>query len=424
MKKIVIVGGGASGMMAAITAAETHSDAKVCILEHKDSPGKKILSTGNGRCNFTNEIMNTDCYYSDNRERIAPVLERFGTEDTLHFFRRLGIVEKSRNGYYYPRSGQASAVAQVMTMRLSKLGVQVHTGVHVDKIIRKKSGFFIEMHTKDGTKHRMEAGWVILTAGAKAAPVLGSDGSGYALARSFGHSLSPVVPALVQLRAADHPLKKASGVRTEATVRIFSGHRLLGEDTGELQITDYGISGIPVFQVSRHAAKALYYKKDVRAEIDFLPEFSETEIRKMLHLRKEGKEKMSASEFLVGIFNCKLIPCLLKYAKISLQTSAAEFTDEKIRKFSHTCKHFLLDIESTGGFENAQVCAGGVRLTEIDPGTMESGCCEGLYLAGEILDADGICGGYNLQWAWASGYLAGLNAGSGKALPTAGDGRR
>lgn len=423
MKKIVIVGGGASGMMAAITAAERHPDTKVCILEHKDSLGKKILSTGNGRCNFTNEIMNTDCYYSDTPERIASVLERFGTADTLRFFRRLGIVEKSRNGYYYPRSDQASSVAQVMKLRLRELGVQTHTGVHVDKITRKKSGFFIEMHTKDGAKEHMEAGWVILTTGAKAAPVLGSDGSGYDLAKSFGHSLSPVVPALVQLRVKNHPLAKAAGVRTEATVRILNDHKLLGQNTGELQITAYGISGIPVFQVSRHAAKALYYKKRVRAEIDVLPEFSEQEMIAMLRSGKKEKEKMSVSEFLVGIFNYKLIPCLLKCAKIPLQISVREFTDERIREFSHLCKHLTLEIESANGFDNAQVCAGGVRLTEVDMNTMESCYCNGLYLAGEILDADGICGGYNLQWAWASGYLAGLNAGSGGDL-RASDGRR
>lgn len=412
MKKIVIVGGGASGMMAAITAAERHPDAKVCILEHKDALGKKLLSTGNGRCNFTNEILNPDCYYSDNPERIAPVLERFGTGDTLQFFRGLGIAAKSRKGYYYPRSDQAAAVVQVMKLRLRELGVQTDTGVHVDKIIRRKSGFSIEMYTKNGEKKHLEAGWVILTAGSKAAPVLGSDGSGYDLAKSFGHSLSPVVPALVQLRVRDHPLAKAAGVRADAAVRIFSDHRLLGEDTGELQITAYGISGIPVFQVSRHASRALHDRQRVRAEIDFLPEFSEKEAAALFSTEKKEKGQRSAAESLAGIFHQKLIPCLLKQARIPLSLSIGELTEEKIRGFSRLCKHLSLEIEAPNGFENAQVCAGGVRLTEVDIDTMESCYCEGLYLAGEILDADGICGGYNLQWAWASGYLAGLNAGS------------
>lgn len=404
MKKIVIIGGGAAGMTAGIAAARKNKEAKICILEHKELVGKKLLSTGNGRCNFTNEVMDPGCYYSEHPECVRQVLKTFGTEDTLKFFRSLGIIAKSKNGYYYPRSEQASAVREIFQMELERLGIEVRTGMHVRSIKKGKDGFVIDAGDV------FKADNVILAAGGKAAKALGSDGTGYALAQSLGHSIVPVVPGLVQLCVKNHPLKNAAGVRTDGKVTIYENKKRMGADTGEIQITAYGISGIPVFQISRHAAKALYYKRSVRVEIDLCPEVSVETMEGIFRYMKKRNGDKTISQLLLGALNRKLIPCLLKNARIHPKCKVSELENPGLEHLIRACKSFSLEIENTNGFDSAQVSAGGVRLTEINPATMESLCCPGLYLAGELLDVDGICGGYNLQWAWASGQIAGCSA--------------
>ncbi len=405
MRKIVVIGGGASGMTAAIAAKTENPKAEVRILEHKDITGKKLLSTGNGRCNFTNAFMKGQCFFSDAPDNIERVLQKFGTRNTLCFFEDLGIMSKSRNGYYYPQSDQASAVLRVFQMRLKTLGVLVDTNIHVRGIRKSGSGFLIMSDEKT-----YEADRIILACGGKAFAVSGSDGSGYGLAKSLGHTMTPVVPALVQLKVKDHPLAKASGVRTDARVCAYESGHFAAEDTGELQITGYGISGIPVFQISRHVAKALYRGNKAQVRIDFLPFMTGKEFSCFLEKRKAGRETFTMSEFLTGIFNQKLIPCLLKSAGIWEDTKVQRAGKALWDRLIDTCKSLTLGITDTNGFDNAQVCAGGIRLDEINADSMESLCCKHVYLAGEMLDVDGICGGYNLQWAWASGYLAGRNA--------------
>lgn len=405
MKNIAVIGGGASGMAAAIAAAESGKDVRVYILEQKDMTGKKILSTGNGRCNLTNEYMDAKCFRSDHPEYIKSVLETFGTKDTLELFERLGILTKSRNGYIYPRSDQASAVLEVLQMHLIQLGVKSHTGVHVNEIVRTKKGFRIV--TSEGN---FSADKVILATGGKAASVLGSDGSGYALAKSFGHRLAPVVPALVQLKVKKNPLQKASGVRMDVTVSALDDGSCVASDTGELQITAYGISGIPVFQISRYIAKALYYKRRAEVAVDFVPYMSESEFFDMLIKRRENRADYTAHDFLIGIFNKKMIPRLLELSGIKMNTKIGSLSEKDFRRLAHQCKNTILEITETNGFDNAQVCAGGVHLDEINIQTMESQYMEGLYIVGELLDVDGICGGYNLQWAWATGTIAGKHA--------------
>ncbi len=378
MKKIGIIGGGASGLAAAITAAK-QKDTEVYILEHKEQAGKKLLSTGNGRCNLTNEKMDSSFFRSSEIKCVEAVLEQFGYEDAIHFFEELGLMMRKRNGYIYPRCEQAAVVRELLVREAERLGVKIYTGVHVTEVFPGRKGFKIS-----ACQETFSADRVILACGGCAAKVLGSDGSGYRIAKSLGHSLVPVVPALVQLKIGDNPLKAAAGVRTEASVSAYVDGNNVASDTGELQITDYGISGIPVFQISRYIGKALYKKQKAKAAIDFLPSMEEAEFAKYLMKRLSGREKMKAADFL----------------------------EEDIRRFTRQCKHTVLSIQDTRGFDNAQVCAGGVSLQEIDWRTMESCYVKGLYLTGELLDADGMCGGYNLQWAWASGALAGRAAGN------------
>lgn len=403
--KIIVIGGGAAGMTAAIAAKRANPQVEVYILEHKDTVGKKILSTGNGRCNFTNDVMNEHCFFSDEPEQILKVLERFGTKETLQFFEGLGILAKSRKGYYYPRSDQASAILQVLKQELKYLGVFVETKVHVIGMKKSKSCFRI---FTDSTTY--EADRVILACGGRAASVLGSDGSGYDLAKSMGHSIAPVVPALVQLKVENHPLSKASGVRTDAKVSFYKDGKFMAEDTGELQITAYGISGIPVFQISRHVAKALYYKRKAEVHLDLLANLQTEEVEELFYNRKSRRQEQLITDFFVGIFNQKLISPLLMAANIRDRQKVKEIKAEEWNRLIRVCKDLKLSVSGTNGFEHAQVCAGGVKLNEINTDTMESLLQEGLYLSGELLDVDGICGGYNLQWAWASGYVAGSNA--------------
>lgn len=396
---IVIVGGGASGILAAVMAAR--KGVPVTILEQKEQVGKKILSTGNGKCNFTNSKMEPSHFRGEDVSIVPKVLQKFDTSDTLKFFSELGILPKERNGYYYPKSEQASAVQEVLIMELKRLRVNVCCNTKV-LAIQKKEKFYIR--TSDKAYH---ADAVILATGGKASPVLGSDGSGYTLAKSLGHSINPVVPALVQLHGKGTFFKMVSGVRTDAKIALYVNDTLLAEDTGELQLTNYGISGIPVFQISRYAALSLLEGKTPKAVLDFMPEYSTQELFSFFLNRSQQEQEKTSEEFLVGVFNKKLIPVLLRASKIPGELLVKNLTESQLETLAHKCKTFSIEIIKTNSFEQAQICAGGVRIKEIQSRTMESRLVKGLYITGELLDIDGMCGGYNLQWAWSTGAIAG-----------------
>ena len=406
-KHVVIVGGGAAGLVAAITAAR--EGAKVTIIEQKDRLGKKILSTGNGRCNLTNEYMDLTCFRSDDMKLVSEVIRQFGFNETVQFFEELGVILKNRQGYIYPISDQASTISDVLIMEVKRLNIIVLLEQSVKKISNSKLGFLVKTD-----KEVVLCDSVILATGGKAAPVLGSDGSGYSLAKSLGHHLSPVVPALVQLKGKGNFFKQISGVRTNAKVSVIVDGNKLAENTGELQLTNYGISGIPVFQISRYAAKGLYEKKKVTVEIDFMPTMSDDEFSSFMENRLVKHGDKTAEEFFTGMFHQKLIGLFLKISRIASSMNMSQIAPEQIHLFKKVCKHFVVDIEGTNDFDQAQICAGGVKTLEINPETMESLMTSNIYLTGELLDVDGICGGYNLQWAWATGYIAGKHAAKGK----------
>ena len=409
-KKGIIIGGGAAGLMAAITAAEMGAD--VTILEHMPRMGKKILSTGNGKCNMTNLHMTADCYRSGVPGVPMEVIGTFPVKDTLHFFRRLGVLTTDRNGYVYPMSGQAQTVLDALVKKVETLGVRTVYEANAEKIEKKSNGSFLV--TSSVGKH--QADFVILSAGSMAAKTTGSDGSGYELAKSLGHKVKKPLPALVQLKCEGDFFKSIAGVRTDAKVSIYTAGKhgdravLLAEDTGELQLTDYGISGIPVFQVSRYAAEALDHRKRVLAVLDFMPSYSDEEL---LHILKEQRTYLgdqTASDFLNGLFNKKLAVLFLKSAWLKADAKSSSITDQKLAELVQIIKDFSIEVTGTNSYDKAQICMGGVALHEIEINTMESKLVPGLYFAGEILDVDGICGGYNLQWAWSSGHLAAVSA--------------
>lgn len=403
MSKVVVIGGGASGLMAAVTAAA--EGAEVMILEHKDRVGKKILSTGNGRCNFTNIHQEPICYHSENPLFPWNIIQKFDVHSVISFFLQIGIYSRNRNGYLYPHSDQASAVLDALRIEASRLGVDIRTGTEVKEIRPVKKGFTVI--TDGGSVH---AGKVIICTGSKAAPVTGSDGSGYDLAKKLGHRMVPVLPALVQLRCREKLFRSVSGVRVGGSVSIWSEGECMAKDTGEIQLTDYGISGIPVFQVSRYAAILLYEKKEVQAVLDFMPDFTKVQMRSFLIQRSQARPQKTAGMFLIGLFHKKLSDLFIRQAGIHIEKQAGDLTIEELQKLTDLIKEFRVNVTATNSYEQAQVCRGGINVSDVDPDTLESLIVPGVYFAGEILDVDGMCGGYNLQWAWSSGAVAGKNA--------------
>lgn len=451
MNTVVVIGAGASGMMAAVTASR--QGANVLLLEHGDLPGKKILATGNGKCNYTNEYMESDCFRGDQGGLVQAVLEQFHQKDTIAFFQEMGVLPARKNGYVYPVSGQAQTIQEAFLTEIGERNIQLQTGVKVIDIRREKDGFQIRLEEgRSGEKesgiglHRsLKGDRVILACGSKAASHFGSDGSGYVLAKKLGHNIVPVVPALVQLRSEGDFLKYWAGVRVWATVRLLINGKIVCTDTGEVQLTDYGISGIPVFQVSRYGAYGLLEKKQVQAELCFLPDYSKEQVTALLQERKKRHPARSCSQLLGGMLHGKLVPVVLELAGIekgndfwsaqgeggkkkkekraaafsSLRQGerhgrlAAELSDSDLNRLADVLTGLRISITGVNSFDQAQVCAGGVDTTQVTE-HMESRLVKGLYFAGEILDVDGICGGYNLQWAWSTGWIAGMYAASAK----------
>ena len=417
---VTVIGGGAAGLMAAVSAARC--GARTRVIEHMDRIGKKILSTGNGKCNYTNAVQGLSCYRGENPAFVLPVFEQFGQEDTVRLFEELGIYPKIKNGYYYPASEQAVSVVEVFGMECDYLGVDLWTSCGLQSIQKTCTGY--EIRT---TKGAFSTKTVIFAPGLLAAPKTGSDGSAFPYIEALGHHFVDVVPALVQLHGKQAFFKKLAGIRAEMQVTLYlenaqfqpKGSRgtargekpdVVCSERGELQLTASGISGIPVFQISRYAARGLYEKKEVFAELDFMPDFGDVEFLQMLKERKIRLDGLVMEQYFNGLFHKKLAGALLKRIGISGTMPVHDLSEENLERLCRICKHFRTYIDKTNPFEQAQICAGGVDTSEIDPDTMESKLVKGLYFAGEILDVDGICGGYNLQWAWTSGYLAGKGA--------------
>lgn len=402
---VIIAGGGAAGIMAAILCARNQR--KVIVLEQKEKLGKKLLATGNGKCNYTNLKQDGSCYRGEEAGFVEVGLQRFGPKHVISFFEEIGIYPKDKNGYIYPYSEQAASVLQVLEMELKRLNVLIMCEEQIKKIEKKKQEFFVKTN-----KNSYEAKNVIIAMGGQASPKLGSDGSGYYFASKLGHTIQTPVPALIGLKCRENYFPLIAGVRTEAEVSVYiegvSG--CVAKNLGELQLTAYGISGIPVFQVSRFAAKALAAQKKVSVCIDYMPQFEKEELISLLKRRFQSAGK-TAEQALVGLFSNKLIPVFLQQGGIRKDLASKQIKEEQIIQLATKIKKMQTTVYDTNGFENAQVTAGGVSTCEIFPNTMESKKLPGLYFVGEVMDVDGICGGYNLQWCWSSAYLASKSIG-------------
>ena len=393
--KVLVIGGGAAGMMAALTASEREEN-EVVLLERQARMGRKLLATGNGRCNLTNRSLTRENYHGQEPGFCAYALHAFGVDETLAFFRSLGLLTVTEDsGRVYPRSDSANSVADVLRLTLEQReNVTIVTGAEVTELRRRKGRFYAS-----AGEQTFEADRVIVCAGGAAGAKLGGTDLGYRLLASFGHSRTKLCPALVQLRTDTTFVRSLKGVRCEAVARCGAEVR-----RGEVQFTDYGVSGPAIFELSRAVSVS---GAEQTLLLDLLPDVPAGELAALLQARCEAMPRLKAEDLLTGMLHNRLGRTLLRACGFSLETPCGEFDGQMRAALCKTIKHFALCVLGTMGMDGAQVTAGGIRTAEFDEKTMESRLCPGLFAAGEVLDIDGDCGGYNLQWAWSSGRLAG-----------------
>ncbi|MCD7826873.1 MAG: NAD(P)/FAD-dependent oxidoreductase [Clostridiaceae bacterium] len=413
--EVCVIGGGASGMFAAIEAAR--QGFRVLLLEKKNRLGKKLLATGNGKCNFTNRYQEPACYHSSAASFPWEALQRFGSDQTMKWFEEIGILPRERDGYIYPASGQASSVLRALERELVRLRVEIHTEeavVSLEKMEQKSaSGQGRDERQRQSLfrivteRESYQAGAVVLAVGGKASPVHGSTGDGYVLAGQLGHTVISPVPALTSLVLEGRFTKLWSGARLQGRVMLqVEGSPIRHVDQGEIQLVAQGISGIPVFQLSRFAAVSLGQGKHVSIYLDALPQMEEESLLQELCRRKAYNDAQSFGDLLDGMLPDRFVSALFCIVGEDIKRKANRVSAQQLEKTAHKIKQLKLPVKAVSGFEKAQVTAGGVSVDEVFADTMESKLCRGLFLTGELLDVDGICGGYNLQWAWTTGYLA------------------
>jgi len=405
--RVAVIGGGAAGMMAAISASRHGAD--VIILERNSRIGKKILVTGNGRCNYTNiHAGDVKYYHGQNPKFVYSALSQFNVEQTIDFFEKLGVAHKVEDmGKVFPMSDQASSVLDVMRYELEQTGVKIICDAFVKEIERVGNKFRIS--TEQGMAVSVDR--AIITTGGKAKPSTGSDGSGYDLAKKFGHAIVDVFPGLVQLKLEGNFFNQIKGVKTNGSVELLSGNKMLGKESGDILFADYGVSGPPVFQLSRKAAELLHEGKEALLKISIIDSMNVDELDQMLAKRFKYAPQKTIEFSLVGLINKRLIYVILKEAGIEdLRSPVANISVQERRRIASILTDWRFVIIGTKSWPSAQITAGGVDTREINQKTMESKKVKGLFFAGEIIDIDGDCGGFNLQWAWSSGYVAGMNA--------------
>jgi predicted Rossmann fold flavoprotein len=403
---ILVIGGGAAGIAAAIASTDMGKD--TAIIEGSDRIGKKLLATGNGRCNISNIDLSPDRYHSENPSFPMNILDRFGYAETADFFSLLGLpLTTLECGKVYPMSLQASSVLDIFRLALDERGIPVYLDSKVKEIKTSKEGF--KILTTSGEV--FECSRLIICCGGKSFPVSGSDGSGFTIAKQFGHRIVRPIPSLVQLKLKYDSLKAVSGVKFDGYATIVTAENECSREFGEILFTDYGISGPPVLQLSRRASFALSKGIAVRIAIDIMPEMSMPQLEEFLENHLATFSYRSVMNALIGVVNKKLIPVILREAGIrDIHKPCFELTVIEKKKLYGILKSWSFEVYDTNSFKNAQVTAGGVDTKEVDPDTLESKIIPNLYFAGEVLDVDGDCGGFNLQWAWSSGYTAAMNS--------------
>lgn len=402
---LIIVGGGASGMTAAIVAKDFGLD--VAIVEGTDRVGKKILTTGNGRCNISNRCVAEPFinYHSNCDNFFSSVLSQFGVDDTLNYFLSLGLpIVPLKGGKLYPQSLQASSVVDILKMSLEDRNIPLYTGCKIKDIHKDK---IFKLSTNNDEYKLFTCENLILACGGKSAPKTGSDGSAYNLAKNLGHSITKLLPGIVQLKLDYNHLKALSGVKFDGYAKLFVNDEEVKEDFGEILFTDYGISGPPILQISALASQATSTGKKTEVVVDLMPNYTKDELIDFLECHFAILSHRPILNAFIGSINKKIIPVLLKECGITdLHMPCYELSWKEKNKLIQTLKSWKFTCTGTNDFNQAQVTIGGVTASEINPDTLESKIVPNLHFAGEIMDVHGDCGGFNLQWAWSSGYVA------------------
>lgn len=394
--KVVVIGGGASGILAALKASE-HAD--VTLIERNNKIAKKILITGNGKCNFWNKEIDTSKYNSSNIEVLEGILQR-KDEVYKYLTENLGITPIEKNGYIYPYSKTASSIEETFNRELKKKNISILYDLKVTDL--KTNDPDVQVYLSDNT--HIKADKVIIATGSKAASKTGSDGSGYDLLSSLGESIVTISPALVPLKISDEEKNIWGGIRTDVKLTIKDNTKIIKEEFGEIQLTDYGISGIVTFNISSVISKGILNNKKLDVIIDFLPKIDN--LSDFLENKNKLMQASSLEELLETLFNYKLMSALLKRANLNKNLKWNNLSKEEKEYLIDAIKYFKINVIATEDYEKAQVCRGGLSLQEVDD-KMSLRSNNNIKVVGELLDVDGICGGYNLAFAFITGYIAG-----------------
>lgn len=389
--KIAVIGGGASGIATAIFSKRTCMENSVTVFERSDRVLKKLLATGNGRCNLSNKDISPENYFTHNPEMLSPILSAFTPDDERQFFESLGIMLCEENGRIYPYSRRANAVSDALRLECEHLGIKIRTGAFIKSIEKKGNYFSILGETFDK---------VVISSGGMSAPSFGTDGNALNLLKAFGHSITPVCYALSPVKVQEK-VTKLKGIRAHCTVTLTDAGKPIKKEQGELQLTDYGLSGIAIMQLSRLCRKGSIIK------VDLVPDYDTDEFLPILRERAKALSHFKADDFLTGFLHKALGQYILEKCNINIGREVSSLTDNDLTKLTKTIKALSFTVESVLGKEQSQATCGGARLNEFNPVTLESNKVSGLYCTGEALDSVGDCGGYNLHWAWATAYIVG-----------------
>ena len=391
---ILVIGGGASGLAAAIEAARQDKRLRVGVIERLDRVGKKILSTGNGKCNLANIYASPKDY--NNAEFVGEVFKKTSPDSNLRFFRSMGLMTTADSeGRVYPYSGTATSVLDVLRLEAEGLGVEFFCSQKVQSVTRNKNAFAV-----DGM---YSARTLILSCGGKSAPSQGSDGSGYELLKQLGIEITPIKPSLVQLKTQTDFVKSLKGLRVSAKVELLKKSQKISESRGEILFTDYGISGIAAMEISRDA------EKDHTIKIDFFPDMSDGELCDMLFASAKRNRDRTADHLLTGVLHSRVAQSIIKNVIPDMKVKCSALGSDSIRLIAKELKGKEITVTGKNGFDQSQVTAGGAKLSQFSE-TLEAKSCPYLFVTGELLDIDGRCGGFNLTFAWSSGRTAGKAA--------------
>ena len=406
--KIAIIGAGAAGIIAAITAKRLNKNLNIDLFDANKAIGKKILASGNGRCNISNSKITSKNYIGENPDFTSFALKEFDFKAFEKFCKSVGLLlDIKPSGKVYPLSNEAKSVTNLLELALQELGVNIYLESMITDIEKVEDKFNIK--TQDNEYKAYDK--VLISNGLGAAPQLNANESGLDFASKFGHSFNPTYPSLVGLKTDNTYNGKLQGVKKECNVSLYVNGNLEQEIFGDVLFTSYGVSGFAILDISQLAVLNLSQYQDVKIAINFFPKINRNDLGDQIQTLFKTIPSQKAVDIITGMVSNKIAPVLLDICKINIDTKAADINAKQIKALAYQLNQWKLKIIDTQGFGHAEASGGGVRTAEVDNKTYESKLVKNLYFAGEVLDIVGNRGGFNLQFAWASGYLVGKSLG-------------